>query len=45
MKREKEDEKRPYEKPVIVYSDKIYGRAIRCARQDDIACPGGPITS
>lgn len=37
--------KKNYEKPAIIHTETIEARAIRCAKLDDSACPGGPVTS
>jgi hypothetical protein len=38
--------KKPYEKPAIVYSEKVEARAVTCSKSDESTCgPGGPITS
>ena len=36
--------KRPYEKPRIVHTEKIEGRAVACACSDD-TCGAGPLLS
>ena len=37
--------KKTYEKPIIIHTETIEARAIRCAKLDDNGCPGGPVTS
>ncbi len=39
--------KKPYEKPAVVYREKIEARAGACTpgKADTGACPSGPITS
>ena len=37
--------KLPYEKPAIIHTAEISGRATVCAKADNASCPGGPITS
>jgi hypothetical protein len=37
--------KKTYQKPAIIHSEKIEARATACAKADDTACSGGPITS
>jgi hypothetical protein len=34
-----------YEKPVIVYAEKVEARAAGCARSDTVTCSEGPIQS
>ena len=37
--------KKSYEKPAITHTEKLEGRAAVCAKVDDSACPGGPLSS
>jgi hypothetical protein len=37
--------RKPYQKPAVVHSEKIEGRATTCQKADATSCPGGPITS
>ncbi len=37
--------KKTYEKPAILHTEKLEARAVACAKTDDLACPGGPISS
>lgn len=37
--------KKPYEKPRIIYSEKMEARAVACAKADAATCSTGPITS
>ncbi len=37
--------KKPYEKPRIVYSEKMEARAVACAKADSASCAQGPVTS
>lgn len=37
--------KKPYEKPRIIYSEKMEARAVACAKADSAACAQGPTTS
>ena len=38
-------DKKTYEKPQILDTEKLQGRATTCARSDDAACGAGPIDS
>jgi hypothetical protein len=42
---EKSQMKKPYEKPRIIYSEKMEARAVSCAKADAGACAAGPVTS
>lgn len=37
--------KKPYEKPAIVWTEKLTIRAVTCAASDDACATRGPITS
>jgi hypothetical protein len=37
--------KRPYQKPAIVHTEKLEGRAVECAKADQTFCAEGPIQS
>ena len=37
--------KKAYEKPRVVYAEKVEARAVGCARADAAACAEGPIQS
>jgi len=37
--------KKSYEKPAITHTEKLEGRAAVCAKVDDTACAGGPLSS
>jgi hypothetical protein len=37
--------KKPYEKPRVIFAEKIEVRAVACAFGDAIACSEGPIQS
>jgi hypothetical protein len=37
--------KKPYEKPRIIYTEKMEARAVSCGKVDSAACPAGPVTS
>ena len=39
-------EKRDYEKPKIIHTEKLEGRASVCTgKADEATCPGGPVQS
>ena len=42
---DKPKEKKEYARPAIVYTTALEGRAVLCAKSDDIICAGGPIQS
>jgi hypothetical protein len=35
--------KKTYEKPAVIHSEKLEGRAAVCQRSDDINCQPGPV--
>ena len=37
--------KKPYEKPRIIYVEKLEARAVACAKADSVGCAAGPVTS
>jgi hypothetical protein len=37
--------KKPYQKPRIIYSEKMEARAVSCAKADTAGCAAGPVTS
>jgi hypothetical protein len=37
--------KKPYEKPMVIYTEKMEARAVACAKADSVACAAGPVTS
>ena len=45
QEREKEEGKKPYHKPAIVFSRKVEARAVQCVKAGDSCGPGGPLTS
>ena len=45
-KQEREPRKRTYERPAIIYTQKLEGRAVACAKGNDTQCgTAGPIQS
>ncbi len=37
--------KKAYEKPRVIYTEKVEARAVGCARTDAVTCSEGPIQS
>ena len=38
-------EKPTYQKPAVIYAEKVESRAATCAKADAVACAGGPVQS
>lgn len=43
--REESSMKKAYEKPRVVYAEKVEARAVGCAKADAASCEAGPIQS
>lgn len=37
--------KKQYERPAIIHTEKLEARAVVCMKADDVNCAGGPIQS
>jgi hypothetical protein len=37
--------KKSYEKPAITHTEKLEGRAVSCAKADEVGCDPGPLAS
>ena len=37
--------KKPYERPRVVHTEKLEGRAVSCTKGDESACGAGPLQS